>query len=245
MEVYMLGKRFKELRKELKLTQVALAKRMKVNPSAISQLESGKNRPSMENMLFLWKTFGVDLHWLITGEGTMFGNEKKELAASKSKGWKTLQEMLNNSLEEIAQAKMELVDSGVISIPVGGEIAAGPPEESHFPHADTITIRKGQLKGAPGKFISLRVNGSSMEPSLYHDDIVIIYQCADWEKLSGKICAVRIDGAITLKMMTLDHDTKTVLLLPLNKEYKPLLIKPEDHEDFVLIGNLASLYRRY
>lgn len=241
----MIGKRFKEFRNEIKLTQVALAKRMGINPSAISQLESGKNRPSMENMIFLWKTYGLDLHWLITGEGTMFGNNKKELAAAKTKGWKTLQEMLNNSLEEIAQAKMELVDSSVIDIPVSGEIAAGPPEESNLPQADTITIRKGHLRGAPGKFISMRVNGRSMEPFLCHGDIVIIYQCADWEKLSGKICAVRIDGAITLKMMTLDHDTKTVLLLPINKEYKPLLIKPEDHKDFVLIGNLASLYRRY
>lgn len=241
----MLGKRLRELRYELGFTQAQLGDRLGINSSAISQLESGKNKPSMDNMVLLWKLFELDLHWLITGEGSMFGSEKKELASVKSKGWRTLQEMLNNSLEEIAQAKIDLVDSTVINIPVSGEIAAGPPQESSLPQADTITIRKGQLKGAPGKFISLRVNGSSMEPSLYHDDIVIIYQCADWEKLSGKICAVRIDGAITLKMMTLDHDTKTVLLLPLNKEYKPIFVKPEEHEDFVLIGNLASLYRRY
>ncbi|HPF08989.1 MAG TPA: S24 family peptidase, partial [Candidatus Cloacimonadota bacterium] len=79
----------------------------------------------------------------------------------------------------------------------------------------------------------------------YHDDIVVIYQCNDWEKLSGKICAVRIDGAITLKMMTLDHKSQTVVLLPINEEYQPILVKPEEHSDLMLIGNVASLYRRF
>jgi SOS-response transcriptional repressor LexA len=74
---------------------------------------------------------------------------------------------------------------------------------------------------------------------------VVIHQCNDWDKLSGKICAVRIDGAITLKMMTMDHKTSTVVLLPINEEYNPILIKPDEHNDLTLIGNVASLYRRF
>jgi SOS-response transcriptional repressor LexA len=241
----MLAERLKELRHRLGKKQVDLAKDLHVNPSAISQMESGKINPSLDNMLQLWQLYKVDLHWLITGEGTMFADSKIERSQSNTKGWEKLQKMLNQSLEEIATAKVELVDSSVIDIPVVGEIAAGPPVESNLPQADTISIRKGQIKGMPGNFISLRVNGHSMEPSLYHDDIVVIYQCNDWEKLSGRICAVRIDGAITLKMMTLDHKTRTVVLLPINEEYQPILVKPEEHSDLTLIGNVASLYRRF
>lgn len=241
----MLALRFKELRQALELKQMDLARELHVNPSAISQMESGKINPSLDILIQLWKLHQVDLHWLITGEGTMFADSKMERSKSNTKSWETLQNMLNKSLEEIAKTKMELVDSSVIDIPVVGEIAAGPPVESNLPLADTISIRKGQIRGLPGNFISLRVNGHSMEPSLYHDDIVVIYQCNDWKKLSGKICAVRIDGAITLKMMTLDHQTQTVVLLPINEEYKPILVKPEEHSDLSLIGNVASLYRRF
>lgn len=241
----MLSERLKELRQELGLKQIELAKDLNINPSAISQMENGRIKPSLEILLEFWQAYKVDLHWLLTGEGSMFTNGRQEQSQRTHKSWETLQKMLNNSLEKIAQAKMELVDSSVMDIPIVGEIAAGPPEESNLPIADTISIRKGHIKGNPGNFISLRVNGHSMEPSLHHDDIVIIYQCSDWEKLSGKICAVRIDGAITLKMMSLDTKTRTVVLLPINKEYAPILVNPEDHKDLTLIGNLASLYRRY
>lgn len=241
----MLSERLKELRQNLGLKQIEMAKDLNINPSAISQMENGKIKPSLEILLAFWQTYKVDLHWLLTGEGPMFTNGRQEQTQRTHKSWETLQKMLNNSLEQIAQAKMEMLDSSVIDIPVVGEIAAGPPEESNLPTADTISIRKGHLKGNPGNFISLRVNGHSMEPSLHHDDIVIIYQCSDWEKLSGKICAVRIDGAITLKMMSLDTKTRTVVLLPINKEYAPILVNPDDHKDLTLIGNLASLYRRY
>lgn len=241
----MLSERLKELRQELGLKQIELAKDLNINPSAISQMENGRIKPSLEILLEFWQAYKVDLHWLLTGEGSMFTNGRQEQSQRTHKSWETLQKMLNNSLEEIAQAKMEMMDSTVMDIPVVGEIAAGPPEESNLPTADTISIRKGHIKGNPGNFISLRVNGHSMEPSLHHDDIVIIYQCSDWEKLSGKICAVRIDGAITLKMMSLDTNTRTVVLLPINKEYAPILVNPDDHKDLTLIGNLASLYRRY
>jgi SOS-response transcriptional repressor LexA len=46
-------------------------------------------------------------------------------------------------------------------------------------------------------------------------------------------------------MMTLDHKTRTVVLLSINEDYQPILIKPEEHSDLTLIGNVASLYRRF
>jgi SOS-response transcriptional repressor LexA len=241
----MVAERLKLLRQELKLKQVDMAKDLGLNPSAISQMESSKINPSPENLLQLWKLYKVDLHWLLTGEGNMFCAHKAEITKTNTKSWETLQQMLNSSPEEIARKKMELVDNTVLDIPVVGEIAAGPPVESNLPVANTISIRKGQIQGIPGNFISLRVNGHSMEPSIFHDDIVVISQSNDWERLSGKVCAVRIDGAITLKMMTLDHKTRTVVLLSINEDYQPILINPEEHSDLTLIGNVASLYRRF
>ncbi|MCB5264744.1 MAG: XRE family transcriptional regulator [Candidatus Cloacimonetes bacterium] len=241
----MIGKRLRILRKELGKRQSDMAKDLGLNASAISQMESGKIRPSIESLLAMWKTYKLDLHWLLTGEGEMFCESRNQLAIHKHKSWDTLQKMLNKSLEDIAKTKMDLVDSSVIDLRVEGEIAAGNPVESRPYFTDTISIRKGQLKGDPNQFISLRVNGRSMEPSLHHNDVVIISKCSDWQKLSGKICAVRIDGAITLKMMTLDQNTQTVVLLPINEDFDPILIKANEHNDLTLIGNLASLYRKF
>ncbi|MCB5270325.1 MAG: XRE family transcriptional regulator [Candidatus Cloacimonetes bacterium] len=241
----MIGKRLRILRKELGKRQSDMAKDLGLNASAISQMESGKIRPSIESLLEMWKIYKLDLHWMLTGEGEMFCESRNQLAIHKHKSWDTLQKMLNKSLEDIAKTKMDLVDSSVIDLRVEGEIAAGNPVESRPYFTDTISIRKGQLKGDPNQFISLRVNGRSMEPSLHHNDVVIISKCSDWKKLSGKICAVRIDGAITLKMMTLDQNTQTVVLLPINEDFDPILVKANEHNDLTLIGNLASLYRKY
>jgi len=35
------------------------------------------------------------------------------------------------------------------------------------------------------------------------------------------------------------------VLLPINEDYKPILIKADEHQDLSLIGNLASLYRKF
>jgi len=81
----MVGERLRALRKVLKKKQIEVAKELKLNPSAISQMESGKINPSLDNMQQMWRMYGVDLHWLITGEGNMFSDSKIGIVESKNK----------------------------------------------------------------------------------------------------------------------------------------------------------------
>ncbi len=41
-------------------------------------------------------------------------------------------------------------------------------------------------------------------------------------ELAGKICAVRIDGGITLKRLILDDVQKMIVLLSINENYQPI-----------------------
>lgn len=67
-----LGERFKEFRKSMRLTLVELAKRIKVSNSYLSEVENNKKGLGQETLTRLREIFGLNLHWLLTGEGEMF-----------------------------------------------------------------------------------------------------------------------------------------------------------------------------
>lgn len=237
----MLGERIKLVRNALKLKQVEMAKTLKLNPSAISQIESGRTNPSLETITELGNHYNVDLHWLITGEGQMFNSPR--VAAVRRGGWDKFQKMMNDKLEEIVQARLDMLDAESVDIPVTGEIAAGTPQENTGERVDVVTIRRSLINGAVNRVMAMRVNGRSMEPDIRHNDVVLIKESTDWRLLEGKICAVRIDGSITLKKMVLDDAKRMIVLVPLNEDFKSILINPDDHTDVTLLGSLFYLYR--
>lgn len=64
-----IGERIRRKRKELKLTQMDLAKRLKdVTHVAISQWESNTTKPNAENLFELSNILGCDFAWLLKGE---------------------------------------------------------------------------------------------------------------------------------------------------------------------------------
>ncbi|GAB1365358.1 MAG TPA: XRE family transcriptional regulator [Candidatus Cloacimonas sp.] len=237
----MIGERIKQVRKALRIKQIDMAKALNLNPSAISQMESGRTNPSLETISEIGKHYQVDLHWLITGAGQMFN--KPELASVRSNGWDKFQKMLNERLEEIVQARLDMLDAESIDIPVTGEIAAGEPMENTGETVEVVTVRRTMINGVIDDYIAMRVNGRSMEPDIRNQDVVLIRQSSEWRKLAGKICAVRIDGEITLKKLMLDDENRMIVLVPLNEDFQPILVNPENHRDITLIGSLFYLFR--
>ncbi len=238
------GKRMRALRKALNLSQQEIAKTLKVNPSAISQMETDRIKPSLDTLLLLTKHYKVNLHWLITGKGQMFEDAISTTKYKTNNRLEALKKLLTEELNSIVKAKQDYVSADVIDIPVKGEIAAGLPVESFQDEIDVMTVRRSMIKGSMENFICLRVNGKSMEPEIRHNDLILIKQDTEWEKLAGKICAVRIDGSITLKKLVLDPANKLIVLVSLNNEYQPIVVNPADHDDVNLIGYLYFLFRK-
>jgi transcriptional regulator with XRE-family HTH domain len=73
-----IGKRFKEIRKSLKLNQTELSNEIKLTQSAISQIEKNLISPSSEVLINISQAYKIDINWLLTGKGEMFLSDNKE-----------------------------------------------------------------------------------------------------------------------------------------------------------------------
>jgi transcriptional regulator with XRE-family HTH domain len=71
-----LGNRLNQIRKDKGLSQQAFAAMLDTSSGYISEIEQGKKMPGSEFLLSLWRVFGVDLNWFLTGE-------EKEAASKK------------------------------------------------------------------------------------------------------------------------------------------------------------------
>lgn len=79
MEV-LFAKRLKELRTEKKLTQMAVGAYLGYGYTAVANYESGRNRPSFEDLMRLCILFNVSTDYLIG-----FTDQRKHLERKKTK----------------------------------------------------------------------------------------------------------------------------------------------------------------
>ncbi len=78
MESKQVGRRIKELRDELGLSQDEFGAKLGMTRSAISKIEKGWSAVTEKNVMLISQRFGVNKKWLLTGKGAMF---KEELEA--------------------------------------------------------------------------------------------------------------------------------------------------------------------
>ncbi len=71
----------------------------------ISETETGKNKPSPNLMLALLNIYGVNLKWLLTGEGEMLEKEPVEFPAEK-KNYDELNDEIHELLWHLENTKV-------------------------------------------------------------------------------------------------------------------------------------------
>jgi transcriptional regulator with XRE-family HTH domain len=69
------GRRIKNIRRELNLTQKELAAELGLSASFISDIESGRSKACLDFFYYLAKKFDVNLYYLILGEGETIGSK--------------------------------------------------------------------------------------------------------------------------------------------------------------------------
>ena len=77
-EVMTVHERIKRVRKAKGLTLEDFGKKIGISKSSVSMLERGVNNPSDQTVLSICREWGVNEHWLRTGEGEMFLQKSKE-----------------------------------------------------------------------------------------------------------------------------------------------------------------------
>lgn len=62
--------RIKKVRTDYGLTQKEFAESLGISAAAVCRLETGQNNPSEQTVKAICREYGIDEHWLRTGEGS-------------------------------------------------------------------------------------------------------------------------------------------------------------------------------
>lgn len=73
-----MNNRVKDLRQHIGATQAEFARRINLSRNFIAQIEIGSKKPSERTIADIIRVYGVDEHWLRTGEGQMCRQPKNE-----------------------------------------------------------------------------------------------------------------------------------------------------------------------
>ncbi len=237
-----IGARLGKLLKIMHLKNYQFAEKFGISKASLNRYKSGERLPEPQLLLDLCKA-GVNINWLLTGEGTMQITQDFD-------GW--MKEKLEQRIK-VVDSKTGLIQpptidyTRTITLPIVGEISAGPREDVIDCRSlgETIEVPRTLAPKNEANYIAFRVNGHSMEPNILHEDIVIINQCIDWDYANGKVCAVRATDGVTLKKVVLDPVNRRIILQPFNLDYDVQIIDPDQGIELFLIGILSLQLRLF
>lgn len=216
--------------KSLKIKDVASY--LDYSSPAVSAWLSDRNKPSLSDLEKLTIRYSLNVNWLITGEGSPLLDHSKEIQSNNNTilGTHGLDLQVTNAKGWEITVKGEVID-----VPVVGEIAAGHP--NNFNEENPIGILQVCLPNHHN-YICFQVRGDSMSPEIGNGDYVIINKFTDWEEATNKIGAVLIDSEATLKRVNFDNTGRFIVLLPINDNFKPIIVDPHVN-DVRLLGILS------
>jgi SOS-response transcriptional repressor LexA len=226
--------------KSMQLKQWEFAEKFGVSKNSIIRYKTNDRFPDTEFLLKLADE-KVNINWVLKGEGPMMIPGP----------WEQDNTIKRNQRYQIIGGRQLLIDefgdtyirSAVF--PILAEISAGPPTEAveDKESRKQIEIPDSYIPRGASQYLAFMVSGNSMAPKIRNEDIVLIYKTIDWESADGQICAVRVDGGITLKRVKLDHKRLALVLEPLNLDFKTLILDEDQTRDVFLIGTLAVQLR--
>lgn len=205
-----IGQNIKFLRELRKLDQIDIERALgykSARPSVISKIERGQRRVGKRLLKRLASYFNIPPEQLL-----------------KPLTHECIPEEL---LEEYS------ISPEYIPIPlVEGKISAGKgltPIES--PMAEIkLAFRADWVrrKGDPSKMSLIRVEGDSMEPTLYSGDIVLVDGNKNYIDLHGGIYAIYINDAIMIKRVQVLLSEKKLKIISDNTKYEPIIVSPDN-----------------
>jgi len=214
-----LGRRIKELREMLGLTQPAFAEKIGVTKRAVQEWEAGRRSPSEPVLRQIEQTFNVNPEWLRKGKGEIF--------KPRSEGQVV-------ATPEFVIKPIPLLTEGEAGIGAFIPNFAEPEKVIWFP----IPAR-----WANHNLFFIKVVGNSMEPRIFDKDIVLVDKDAPIGN-GDLVAALLKNGELVIKRIR--RKNGFVFLESINPAYEPIIVKEKDIKDLALIrfivpnGNLVS-----
>lgn len=191
------------LRDLLSLSQQEFASRIGITQGALSQLESKKSKLSLDSLLKINRTFGVDCNWLVTGEGEIFYQKNVR------------------ELRRMGNGNHNVARSGHIPL-IRGEAHAGYlknyQDEEYLNSLDVYKIPGYESDG----YRLFEVEGDSMIPSIHPGEIVVCEGLSDVNAVEngGLYIVVAEEGIVAKRVYIYEEDRSMLILKSDNTNYK-------------------------
>lgn len=177
------GKRLREARKRMDLTQLQLAKKVGIGQSTLAELE--RSGQGSSHVLKMAMALHVSPQWLAEGVGGMHDGIAKQPIS-----------MLDNpDFPAIRRVRFKL-SAGATGFSVDYLDGQGSP----------IVFRREWYENNgfdPEKLFATSVANGSMEPGLYDGDTVVV-NTAQIEPKDGRVFAVNYEGELVIKRLVRD-----------------------------------------
>jgi phage repressor protein C with HTH and peptisase S24 domain len=177
-----IGSRIKRTRG--KSTQKEFAKKLVFSSSYLSEVESGKTKPSLELLLNISQITNYSLHWLLTGDGPMLIEATESMVKEDSAFYG-------------AQGEFTIIPRLVLEDEAGMEaqgIKQGERERYAFLRAWLHS------KGKVEDLVLIEASGDSMDPTIADGDAVLI-NCSKKKVIDGTLYALRTKNAVMVKRL--------------------------------------------
>jgi len=177
-----IGNRIRRTRGES--TQTEFAKNLVFSSSYLSEVESGKTKPSLELLLKISQITNYNLHWLLTGEGPMLVEATESMVREGSAfygapgGFAVIPRI---ALEDEAVMEVQGIKQG------GGERYA-------------FQRQWLRSKGKVEDLVLIEARGDSMDPTIADGDAVLIDRSLK-QVAVGNLYALRFKNAVMIKRL--------------------------------------------
>lgn len=201
------------LRELLNLSQKEFAEKVGFTQGALSQLESGKSRLSLDSLQKISKAFRANCNWLVNGKGDIF---MREITKDKNR---VRQSILTLDVRESAL------------IPLVREEAHAGYIKGYHDNEYLSTLDVYKIPGyESGNYRLFEINGDSMIPTVYPREIVVSENVEHWEQLeNGTLCIVITEEGIVAKRTYFYEEDRNLLILKSdNSNYKTYSIVLDD-----------------
>lgn len=244
------GRRLREFRKHLKLSQDAFAATLDVSKRGIQDNESGSNMPSGELLRALHRQ-GLNLGWLLEGEGEMLSSDRADVGSSSlnrdrryagraiateatTGDGKPAQHRAEQDIDVSEYAFIPYYDvrasAGFGAFVQGGEATRSLAFDRKWLAA--------QVGVSCHRLALIPVVGRSMEPDIHDGEIVMIDR-GDIERLSEGAYVFELDDGLFVKRLSLRGDR--LVIESSNADYPPIEVSTlRDQPHFKLHGRVLG-----
>jgi len=187
------GERLKIVRNSLKMkTQSQFADKLQIDQSTLSKYENGTS-DIPDDVKVKISTHGINLHWLLTGEGEMFLGQEKALANTSKSG---------------EGFKIPLLSQ---------KVSCGPgtnweDEQNIKGYVDIFSVIP-RLK--LGRLFAFSVQGNSMVGAGIRNGDYVLFDTDQAQRLNDDIYVFSLDGDVFCKQLEFDAISKRVKIYSL------------------------------